>query len=75
MKRKRYYINGLFWIVVPSKVDLSKVDPKTVTLIVMCASCVVVSTKLGTPPKIEERFLRHLEWWGCCGSPMILDYM
>jgi hypothetical protein len=40
-------MGGFFWIVVTSKVDLRKANPKTMELTSMCASCVVASTKLG----------------------------
>ena len=49
-------MGGLFWIVVPSEVDPSKANPKIVALTGVCAGCIDVSTKLGTPPNIGGRF-------------------
>jgi hypothetical protein len=68
-------VGELFWVLVPNKVDPSKVDPRIVALTGVCDGCVDVSAKLGTPPKIGGRFLKHRDRWGCCGSPMVLDYM
>jgi hypothetical protein len=49
-------MGGLFWIVVPSEVDPSKANPKTVALTGVCVGCTDVSAKLGTPPNIGGRF-------------------
>jgi hypothetical protein len=49
-------MSDLFWIVVPSDVDPSKDNTKTMELTGVCASFTDVSTKLGTPTNIGGWF-------------------
>jgi hypothetical protein len=60
---------------VHKKLDPRKVDPRTVALTGVCEGCIYVLTKWGIPPKIGGRFLKRLERQGCCGSPIIMDYV
>ena len=41
----------------------------------VCEGCADVLAKWGIPPKIRGRFFKSLERRGCCGYPMILDYV
>jgi hypothetical protein len=47
--------------VVPSKVELSNANPRTVSLTSVSEGCVDVSAKWGIPPKIGGRFFKRLE--------------
>jgi len=71
-----HYGGGFVWellgVLFPRNMAPSNLEPSTMALTGVCDGIVDVSMNLGTPPKIGDKFLKHLEWRGYCGSPMIL---
>jgi hypothetical protein len=66
------FVSELLGILVPSKVALNNPEPSIVALTGVCDGNVDVSVKLGTPPQIWGKFLKHLEWRVYYSSLMIL---
>ena len=66
-------VGRLFGMLVPNKVEPSKVDPKTIALTGVWDDWDDVSAKLGIPSNIGGRFNKCLEQRRFCGSPMMLD--